>query len=158
MLTVPIDPTRDLVLTRELALSRDLIWKAWTTPEYLKEWFAPKPWSVATCRIDLKPGGEFLAEMADPDGKVMEGPAGCILEVEPLKRLTWTDSLGPGFRPNPDGFFTAMLTLEDLPSGTKYTVVAMHKDSEQRKNHEEMGFAQGWSTMVDQLVAFMATV
>jgi uncharacterized protein YndB with AHSA1/START domain len=43
--------------------------------------------------------------------------------------------------------------LEPQRSGTKYTVLAMHRDEEGRKRHEQMGFHEGWGKVLDQLVA-----
>ena len=54
-----IDPKLDLVLEREIDVPVALVWKAWTTPEHLREWFVPKPWTIAGCEIDLRPGGIF---------------------------------------------------------------------------------------------------
>ena len=40
-------------------LPPDAIWRAWTTPALLMQWFCPRPWSVVECDIDLRPGGVF---------------------------------------------------------------------------------------------------
>jgi uncharacterized protein YndB with AHSA1/START domain len=53
--------------------------------------------------------------------------------------------------------FTAFLFLEKHGSGTKYTAIAIHKDSADRLKHEEMGFHQGWGTVLDQLVEHIKT-
>jgi uncharacterized protein YndB with AHSA1/START domain len=52
-----IDPTLDLELVREVDVPPELVWKAWTTPELLTQWFAPKPYETPLCEIDLRPGG-----------------------------------------------------------------------------------------------------
>jgi uncharacterized protein YndB with AHSA1/START domain len=152
------DPALDLVLERTLDLTPAEIWKAWTTPELLKPWFCPKPWSVSDCEIDLRPGGVFATVMRSPEGQPFPNH-GCFLEVVPERRLTWTDALGAGFRPSPYDphlpfRFTAMLELEPRGAGTLYRATAMHPDEEARKKHEAMGFQQGWGIVADQLVAF----
>ena len=51
------DPKLDLVLERIVEVPRELVWMAWTTPEHLKKWFTPVPWTTVDCEIDLRPGG-----------------------------------------------------------------------------------------------------
>ena len=52
-----IDPKLDLMLERVIDVPRELVWKAWTTPEYVVKWFTPAPWQTVDCKIDLRPGG-----------------------------------------------------------------------------------------------------
>jgi uncharacterized protein YndB with AHSA1/START domain len=73
----------------------------------------------------------------------------------PNERLIWTDTLLPGYRPAEKPFFTAILTLEPQGSGTRYTAIALHRDAETRKKHEEMGFQEGWGTVVNQMVEYI---
>jgi uncharacterized protein YndB with AHSA1/START domain len=147
------DPKLDLVLERVVDVPRELMWTAWTTPEHLSKWFAPAPWSIADCEIDLRPGGIFRSVMKSPDGE--EHPSvGCYLEVVPNERLVWTDALLPGYRPSENPFFTAIITFESSGKGTRYTAMAVHRDEATRKQHEEMGFHQGWGQVLDQLVAY----
>jgi uncharacterized protein YndB with AHSA1/START domain len=146
------DPKLDLVLERDIDVSRELVWTAWTEPEHLSKWFTPAPWTVTDCQIDLRPGGIFRTVMRSPDGKEFPN-LGCYLEVVPLERLVWTDALLPGYRPSETPFFTAILTLEPRGNGTRYTAIAVHRDEAGRKKHEEMGFYDGWGKALDQLVA-----
>ena len=153
-----IDPALDLVLDREIEVAPELVWKVWTEAEHLVHWFCPKPWTVSSCELDPRPGGIFLAVMRSPEGIDMPADPGCYLEVVPHERLVWTDAMSPGFRPKENGFFTAILLLERTPKGTRYIAIAKHKDEEGRKQHEEMGFHDGWGTVLDQLVAYVKTL
>ena len=58
----------ELVLERTIDAPRDLVWKAFTSPEHLKQWFAPRPYQISECELDLKPGGIFRIRMVGPDG------------------------------------------------------------------------------------------
>jgi len=147
-----IDPQRDLVLERVIDVPRELVWAAWTKPEHLSQWFTPRPWTVAECEIDLRPGGMFKTVMRSPEGGLFPN-IGCYLEVVPNERLVWTDALLPGYRPAEKPFITAILTLQSEGSGTRYTATALHRDAAERQRHEEMGFYGGCSTALDQLVA-----
>lgn len=148
------DPRLDLVLERVIDVPRDLVWAAWTQPEHVPHWFAPRPWTTTECEIDLRPGGIFRTVMRSPEGKDFPG-VGCFLEVVPNERLVWTDALLPGYRPAENPFFTAILTLEARGKGTRYTATAIHRDEATRKRHEEMGFHQGWGQVLGQLVEYI---
>ena len=148
----------DLVLERTVDVAPELVWRAWTEPEHLVHWFTPAPWQTTHCEIDLRPGGVFRTVMRSPEGEEQDNGAGCYLEVVKHRRLVFTDSLGPGFRPKEGGFFTAIITLEPEGDGTRYTVVARHGSREARDSHEEMGFSAGWSTALEQLVAYVKGV
>jgi len=158
------NPNLDLVLERVVDVPRELVWKAWTTPEYLMKWFTPEPWKTVECEIDLRPGGLFRTVMRSPEG-VDHPNIGCYLEVVENEKLVWTDALEQGYRPSNkpsdclvEFYFTAVISMEPHKSGTKYTVIALHGSEDGRKKHEEMGFHEGWGTTLDQLVAFVKTL
>jgi uncharacterized protein YndB with AHSA1/START domain len=148
------DPRFDLVLDRVVDLNRELIWRAWTDPALIKQWFCPAPWSVIDCEIDLRPSGLFKTVMRSPEGQEFTN-VGCYLEIVENERLVWTDALGPGYRPAEKPFFTGIISLSPEGAGTRYHVIARHKDEATRKSHEDMGFEDGWSICLDQLVTLM---
>jgi uncharacterized protein YndB with AHSA1/START domain len=152
----------DLVLERTFDAPVDLVWEAYTNPEHIKQWFAPKPYKITEVELDLKPGGIFRFRMVGPDGfDTGHGVPGCVLEVVEGKKLAWTSALGPGYRPNEMGEgcesfpFTAVVTFADAGNGkTQYKAVALHKDAADRETHEKMGFHEGWGTVAGQLEEF----
>lgn len=147
-----IDPKLDLVLERHADVAPAKVWKAWTTPDSLVQWFAPRPWTITECEVDLRPGGHIRFVMRSPEGQLYPN-VGCYLEVVPHQRLVWTDALLPGYRPAPEPFFTAVVLIEsDGRGGTNYTAIAIHRDEDGRKKHEAMGFHEGWGQVFDQMV------
>ena len=151
---IKINPELDLVLERDIDVPVELVWKAWTTPEHLREWFAPKPWAIIACEIDLRPGGALSFTMRSPDGQEFPNTM-CYLEVAPLERLIFTDTLQAGYRPSANPFFSATLDLEKRGAGTHYKACAIHGTPESRKKHEEMGFHDGWGTVLTQMVDYI---
>lgn len=153
------NPDLDLVLQRTVNVTPEQVWRAWTEPELLVQWFTPKPWLTTVAEVDLRPGGKFRTVMEGPDGERFDG-TGCCLEVVENRRLTWTSALGPGFRPQgtPEGgfSFTAVLTFEPAAEGCVYTATVIHGDSEAKAAHEAMGFHEGWGAALGQLVELMA--
>jgi uncharacterized protein YndB with AHSA1/START domain len=152
------DPKLDLVLERFIEVPPELVWEAWTKPEHISQWFTPKPWVVAGCEIDLRPGGVFRTLMQSPDGAESNDLRGCYLEIVPNQRLVWTDALLPGFRPSENPFMTAIITMEAEGDGTRYFSMARHRDESVRKQREEMGFYEGWGTVSEQLAEYVKTL
>ena len=152
----------DLVLERTLDAPLELVWEAYTNPEHIKQWFAPKPYQITEVELDLKPGGIFRIRMVGPDNfDTGHGTPGCVLEIVEGKKLTWTSALGPGYRPNEMGEgcesfpFTAVVTFADAGNGkTAYKAVALHRNENDRETHENMGFQDGWGTVAKQLEEF----
>lgn len=156
-MTLPIiaaDPKLDLVLEREIDVPVELVWRAWTTPEHLRHWFAPKPWEITSCEVDLRPGGALSFTMRSPDGQEFPNTQ-CYLEVVPNRRLVTTDTLLGGYRPSPNPFFTAVLDMTPRGTGTLYRATAIHGSEAGRKQHEEMGFHDGWGTVLTQMVEYI---
>lgn len=158
-----VNPTLDLVLERSVDVPPELVWRAWTEPELMKQWFAPRPWKTVEVEVDLRPGGKFWTVMQSPEGEDSGGGgAGCILEVVKNRRLVWTTALGPGFRPQPssegDLPFTAIISMEPQGKGTRYTAIAVHQDEAGKNRHEQMGFHEGWGICLDQLVELVKTI
>ncbi len=149
------NPDLDLKIDRIVDVPPSLVWRVWTEPKHLMPWFCPKPWQTVECDIDLRPGGIFRTVMKSPDGHMFPN-YGCYLDVIPQERLVFTSALGAGFRPvHSEMPFTAILTLTPHNTGTRYVAEAFHKDPDGRKKHAEMGFEMGWSTVLDQLVAYI---
>lgn len=153
-----VNPDLDLVLERTVDVPPHLVWRAWTRPEQLTQWFCPKPWLTSHCEIDLRPGGIFRTVMRGPNGEE-EDNAGCWLEAVEHERLVFTGLMGPGFRPLdiPAGVpvFTCILTFEPAGKGTRYRAHVMHRAAAAKTTHEAMGFHGGWGTALDQLVAMI---
>jgi uncharacterized protein YndB with AHSA1/START domain len=159
---IQFSPQTDLVFERVTDVAPALIWAAWTQPEHLKQWYAPKPWTTPHCEIDLRFGGLFSTTMRSPEGQDFPN-TGCYLEITPNQKLVFTDALGANFRPSEKPFVTIAVHLEPhgtgtSATGTKYTVIAMHKDEAGRKTHDEMGFQVGWGMGFDQMIQMLRTI
>lgn len=145
-----LDPATDLSLTRYLKAPRSVLWECWTTPEHIKNFFVPRPHKIVSCEIDLRVGGKFNTVM-DVDGQQMDNK-GVYLEIVDQEKLVFTDAYSENWKPAPDPFMTAIVTFEDHEDGTtKYTAIARHRSTESKKTHEDMGFHDGWGTVVQQL-------
>jgi uncharacterized protein YndB with AHSA1/START domain len=142
---------RELVIARLFDAPREKLYRGWTDPKLMKEWFAPRPWTISKVETDLRPGGSSTVVMRDPEGN--EYPSrGVYLEVVPNERLVFTDAFTRAWEPSEKPFFVAIVTFEDAGGGkTKYTARALHWSKEARDEHERMGFHDGWAQCADQL-------
>jgi uncharacterized protein YndB with AHSA1/START domain len=132
-----------LTLDRVLDAPAARLWRCWTEPKLLEQWFCPKPWYVTRARLDPRPGGDFFSVFNGPDGESFEN-AGVFLAVEPERRLAWTDAFRPGWVPGEAAFMAAQITFEDLGAGrTRYLARAMHWTEEALERHARMGFHEG---------------
>lgn len=147
---------RELVLDRLIDAPRAKLWRCWTEPELLKQWFTPPPFTVPHAEMDVRAGGRSVVTMRGPDGKDMVIP-GTYLEVVKNERLVFTDAYTGDWEPSQKPFMTAIITFADEAghgsNQTRYIARARHWSVEDREAHEKMGFHTGWGIAADQLAA-----
>ena len=148
---------RELVVTRQIDAPRENVYRCWTEPKLLKQWFAPKPYETPVVEVDVRPGGSNLFVMRGPDGRDMPN-RGVYLEVVPNERLVATDAFTEDWQPSAKPFMTLILTFEKQGDKTLYTARVRHWTVEDRETHEKMGFHVGWGICTDQLAALAATL
>jgi|GEM_PF-189370 len=147
------EAAHELTLTRRIAAPRGIVWRCWTEPELIRQWFCPKPWHLVEADFDLRPGGRMNTRMAGPNGERIDGQ-GIWLAVEPMRRLVFTDSFTEDFVPAAEPFMTGIVELSDTSDGaTSLTWSARHASVEATERHRSMGWEQGWNAAVDQLEA-----
>ena len=145
----------ELSLTRIIAASPNMLFRAWTEPELLKQWFAPLPFTTETAELDVRPGGANLIVMRGPDGQEYPN-RGVYLDIVADRKIVLTDAFTSAWVPSEKPFMTAIVTFEDIGGGqTRYTARALHWSAEDRDAHEKMGFHEGWGQCADQLAALV---
>lgn len=147
---VGLESPRRLVLDATLAAPRAAVWRGWTEPHLLKQWFCPKPWFVPEADFELKPGGRMNTVMAGPNGERMEN-RGVFLEIVPQTRLVFTDAFTEGFVPSPERFMTGRVELSDEGESVRMIWSALHASDADAAKHLAMGFEAGWTAAARQL-------
>lgn len=144
---------RELVINRVLNAPREKLYRCWTTPGLITQWFTPPPFKTVKAVMDVRPGGASCITMQSPEGQEFPNP-GVYLEVVPNERLVATDAYTTAWEPAEKPFMTLILTFEDAgPGRTNYTARVRHWTVADREAHEKMGFHQGWGIATDQLEA-----
>jgi uncharacterized protein YndB with AHSA1/START domain len=160
-MSIKIDATpnsdRELVIVRIIDAPREKVFKAWTDPEIMKQWFTPKPWTTSHVETDVRPGGASFVIMKDPEGKEYPN-RGVYLEVVENERLVFTDAFVSAWEPSDKPFMVGSLTFEDEGGKTRYTARALHWTVADRDRHAEMGFEEGWGKCADQLEEVAAKI
>ncbi|MGL5114275.1 MAG: SRPBCC family protein [Beijerinckiaceae bacterium] len=148
----------ELVLERMIDASPTALFRCWTEPELMKQWFTPRPWTTPVIETDVRPGGANYVLMRGPNGE--EFPSrGVYLDVVPNERIVFTDAYVSGWELSGKPFFTGIITFADAGNGkTLYTARARHWSAEDREKHEKMGFHEGWGMAADQLAEVAKTL
>ena len=142
--------SHELVLDRLIDAPREQLFRCWTDPELLSQWFVPAPWTIAKVEVDPRPGGTSFVVMKSPEGE--EYPHhGVYLEIVENEKIVLTDAYKNAWQPSEKPFMTTIITFTNEGGKTRYRAVARHWTAEDRKTHEEMGFHEGWGKCADQL-------
>jgi uncharacterized protein YndB with AHSA1/START domain len=152
--TITSTEGRDLILTRFIDAPPEKVFKAWTQPELLKQWFAPLPWTTPAAELDVRPGGSNLIVMRGPDGNEFPN-RGVYLGVVENQRLVFTNAYTEAWEPSEKPFMTVILTFDAQDGGTNYTARVKHWTIADREAHEGMGFHKGWPICTEQLAALV---
>jgi uncharacterized protein YndB with AHSA1/START domain len=158
----------DFVLSRVFDAPRELVWKAFTEPERMKQWWGPKGFTVVASKMDLRPGGSYHYGLKAPDGTPMWGKF-AFREIVPPERMvlinSFSDEAGGTTRhPLHMSWPLEMLsvfTFEELPGGkTKFTVNWSPQnataDEEKTFDTNRDSMRQGWGGTMDQLAVYLA--
>ena len=148
---------RELVLTRLIDAPREKLFRCWTEPALIVQWFTPPPWKTIHAETDVRPGGASFILMQGPDGTQMPNH-GVYLDVVRNARLVFTDDYTSAWVPSEKPFVTGIPTFEDEGGKTRYTARARHWKAEDREDHHKMGFHEGWGIATDQLAALAARI
>lgn len=148
---------KKLAVSREFSAPSSKVWKAWTEPAMLDQWWAPKPWKAETKTMNFKTGGFWLYAMVGPDATRHWSRADYISVTE-LKEFTGKDCFCDenGIR-NPD--FPSMLwevKFHAKENSTLVTIDITFDSIEDLKKIVEMGFEEGFRMAhgnLDQLLA-----
>jgi uncharacterized protein YndB with AHSA1/START domain len=140
----------EVVITRTFSGPAAIVFDAWTKPELVKRWWAPRSFGLklVTCEIDLRADGKYRY-VFDIDGR--KEPMeffGKYLEVERPKRLAWTNADAG------DAISTAIFA--EKGGKTTLSLHELHPSKEALDAHLSSGAVQGTRETFDQLDELLA--
>jgi uncharacterized protein YndB with AHSA1/START domain len=159
--------SKEFFMSRVFDTPRDLVWKAFTDVEHMKQWWGPKGFTVVKAQMDLRPGGTYHYAMKSPDGATMWGKF-VFREIVPPEKIVFINSFsdengGTTRHPLHITWPLEMLstfTFEDLGGKTHFSLrwSPYNATAEERKTFDEghQSMTQGWTGTMDQLAAYLA--
>jgi uncharacterized protein YndB with AHSA1/START domain len=109
---------REIQATRVFAAPRELVWKVWTEPEHLAQWWGPKGFTTSTYSMEVKPGGVWRFVMHGPDGRDYQNKITYVEVVKP-ERLVYKHGSDKEVEPVN---FQVTVTFAEESAGTKVNV------------------------------------
>ena len=138
-----------LTLSRSYPVAPEKVWRAWTDPQALSQWWGPGPGEpVSAAELDVRVGGRFRIVFGGPDGKAHEC-AGVYKEVVPHRKLVFTWCW-----PNTTPERVSVVTIELRGSANGTDLLFKHEqffDEKARDDHQ-----RGWSGLLENLRTFLS--
>jgi uncharacterized protein YndB with AHSA1/START domain len=146
---------RELTITRIFDAPRELVFRAWTDPKHLAQWWGPKYFTNTVCEADVRPGGALYIEMTDPDG-VAHPTKGTFREIVPPERLVFTTTAFEDEAGNPQLEGLNTVTFEDYQGKTRLTLYVKILKATPEVAWALAGMNEGWSQSLDKLAEELA--
>ncbi|WP_264524353.1 SRPBCC family protein [Flavobacterium sp. N502536] len=149
--------TKTVIINREFNAELPLVWDAFTKPELLDQWVAPKPWSSKTKHMNFEVGGRRFYAMVSPEG----------LERWAVQEYT---SITPKTNFKMFNTFADQDENRELPGSdwdhtfseqngiTKVSISIFNESLERLEKMIEMGFEQGFKMSIDNLDQLLKTL
>jgi uncharacterized protein YndB with AHSA1/START domain len=145
--TVERKSERELVVTRTFNAPARLVFEAWTKPELLKRWWAPKSFGVSfiSCEADVRSGGTYRFVFSHPASEQPMEFFGRYIEVTPHSRLVWTNDEGV------EGGAVTTVTFEERGAATLVVMHDLYPSKQALDDAIASGSTGGFSETFDQL-------
>ncbi|HEX3663817.1 MAG TPA: SRPBCC family protein [Rhizomicrobium sp.] len=141
-----------LKISRQMQAPREIVFRAWSSADHIKRWFAPSNCTVPEAEVDMRVGGVFAVRMCGPEG-MDHWSRGTFVEVSPNDRLVLDLQVSDG---NGRALFNACTEVNfvDVPGGTRMDITQTYTFHGPAEAEWAVALApQGWSQTLDKLEA-----
>jgi uncharacterized protein YndB with AHSA1/START domain len=139
---------REIVAMRVIDAPRELVWRAWTDPEHIVQWWGPNGFTTTIQQMDVRPGGLWKFVMHGPDGIDYQNKVVYDEIVKP-ERIVYTHTGGAQFR--------STITFEKQGDKTRLTVrMVFDTASERERVAKKFGAVEGLDQTLGRLNAYLA--
>lgn len=136
----------DLVLTRVFDAPREVVFKVWTDPKHVAQWWGPRGFQTTIQEMDVRPGGRWRYAMRGPDGNDYPFD-GVFVEVVEPERLVFEGAI----HGDPNQSVWTEVTFADSEGKTKVTVRQVYSF----ESDATRGAPIGWNQQFDRLVQYL---
>jgi uncharacterized protein YndB with AHSA1/START domain len=143
---------RTLTIKKTFDAPVEIVWEAWTQPEHIAQWWAPKGMKVNVVEHDFHVGGKWKYTIPMPDGSEFISDGVYSVIVEPEKIFS-----SANFRPMTEGVEMQVFFERDGEK-TNFTFNCIHATEEYCRQQEKMGFYNGWGTAFERLAAMASAL
>ena len=142
--TLPTD--EQILITREFAAPKHLVYQAWTTPDLIKRWWSGDRGQVTSVEVDLRVGGTWrYVTIANAGFEVAFH--GEYREIVPNERIVATEV----YEAVPDAYAITTVTFTEEDGRTTLTMLVQHTSQEDRDMHINSGMEGGMQEAMDHL-------
>ncbi|RPJ51901.1 MAG: SRPBCC domain-containing protein [Chloroflexi bacterium] len=145
---------KELTLTRLFDAPREMVFKAFTDPALLQQWWSPRQFTNTLAELDLRPGGAFLVNMLGPDGVVYPNK-GIYREIVQSERLVFTSSAFEDEAGSPLLEVLNTVTFDEENGKTKLSLHAVVIRVTPEAEAALAGMKEGWSQSLDKLAELL---
>lgn len=144
------------VMERVFDAPRELVFKAYSDAEYLKQWWGPKGWTLPVSNMDFRPGGTWHYCMRGPDGTEAWGKA-VYREIVAPERIVYSDYFSDAEGNTAAGMpeSTATVLFTDHNGKTKVTARVQFASAEDLQTTLDMGMSEGMGETFDRLADYL---
>jgi len=146
-----------LLIERVFDAPRELVFKAWSDPERLAQWWGPKGWTLPVCTVDFQAGGVWHYCIQGPDGEQSWGKA-VYSEIVPPERIVYTDGFSDEAGNLAPGMPVIKISVEFIAEGGKTRIVSRAETAskEELESLLQMGMVEGLKQTLDRLEEYLA--
>lgn len=144
---------REMSITRVVDAPRELVWKIWTEPEHVREWWGPNGFTNTIHKMDVNPGGEWLLTMHGPDGTDYPNHIKFIEIIKP-ERLIYDHG-----QPEDGGQFRTFVRFDEEGGKTRVSMKGVFKTVEYRRMViEKYGALEGQQQHIARMEAYLTKI
>ncbi|MBA2393355.1 MAG: SRPBCC domain-containing protein [Ktedonobacteraceae bacterium] len=147
---------QEFIVERQFTAPRTLMFQAFTQPEHIKRWWAPQPFTIPVCTIDLRPGGIWHYSMRSPEGQD-HWARSVYSEIVPPEKLVYTSTFADEHANPTEGIpeHLTTVTFTEEAGKTRVTALIQFSSATAMKTALDMGMQQGMNMTWDYLTEYV---